>query len=280
MDAILYNNTAVDIVLDDLGFTISALDTYEMIGRDQSLVAGSTGLISNISNGSLLLIENESPLAYWSTNAALDILTFGLNKTQLGLGDDTGYLQMAIGNTVARPSSPIGGMTRFNTDSDIVEMYQGSGWHNMPNWGNAIISTDTNGILYAYSSSSGKTLATNTVEADFSTANAHNKTWLQVNDVLVGSGVSFNVAFDATLLLIHAYSGQQGEKSLSLYVDDTEYANIVTWADTDAAGINKINDINIDTDVGHQVRFRAVSPYPGVALGPMVVKLLFAVRKT
>lgn len=43
----------------------------------------------------------------------------------------TGYLDVASGTTADRPSSPINGMMRFNTDSNSFEFYQGNAWVNM-----------------------------------------------------------------------------------------------------------------------------------------------------
>ncbi|RYF18862.1 MAG: hypothetical protein EOO77_10730, partial [Oxalobacteraceae bacterium] len=43
----------------------------------------------------------------------------------------TGYLQVASGTTAQRPSSPVAGMIRYNTDTSSFEYYQVNTWVNM-----------------------------------------------------------------------------------------------------------------------------------------------------
>jgi hypothetical protein len=45
----------------------------------------------------------------------------------------TGYLQLAAGTTAQRPSSPVAGMMRYNTDLSTFEMYQFGAWQ-IPNF--------------------------------------------------------------------------------------------------------------------------------------------------
>lgn len=40
----------------------------------------------------------------------------------------SGYWQLPVGTTAQRPPSPVIGMTRFNTDIQYIEMYNGNGW--------------------------------------------------------------------------------------------------------------------------------------------------------
>jgi len=42
--------------------------------------------------------------------------------------DDTGFLELPSGTTAQRPSSPQAGMVRYNTDDEIVEVYNGTEW--------------------------------------------------------------------------------------------------------------------------------------------------------
>ena len=37
--------------------------------------------------------------------------------------DDTGYIQLPVGNTAQRPVSPVNGMMRVNTTSNTLEVY-------------------------------------------------------------------------------------------------------------------------------------------------------------
>ncbi len=42
--------------------------------------------------------------------------------------DNSGAISLAVGNTAERPSLPVEGMTRFNTDASNLEFYNGSSW--------------------------------------------------------------------------------------------------------------------------------------------------------
>lgn len=40
----------------------------------------------------------------------------------------TGALRVPTGNTAEQPATPSGGMVRFNTEKNLLEMYDGSTW--------------------------------------------------------------------------------------------------------------------------------------------------------
>jgi hypothetical protein len=42
--------------------------------------------------------------------------------------NDTSHLRLPSGTTAQRPGSPVAGMVRYNTDLNITEYYDGSGW--------------------------------------------------------------------------------------------------------------------------------------------------------
>jgi hypothetical protein len=42
--------------------------------------------------------------------------------------DDSGFLRLPIGNTATRPGTPTQGMTRYNTQTAVVEFYNGTTW--------------------------------------------------------------------------------------------------------------------------------------------------------
>jgi hypothetical protein len=44
----------------------------------------------------------------------------------------TGFLALATGNTAQRPSSPINGMIRYNTDNSALEAYTANSWAGLP----------------------------------------------------------------------------------------------------------------------------------------------------
>ena len=44
---------------------------------------------------------------------------------------DTGYIKLPVGTGSNRPGSPVNGMIRYNTDTGLVEFYNGSIWQPM-----------------------------------------------------------------------------------------------------------------------------------------------------
>ena len=42
--------------------------------------------------------------------------------------NDTGFVQLPVGTTAQRPSSPVTGMMRYNTTFGVIEYWNGSAW--------------------------------------------------------------------------------------------------------------------------------------------------------
>lgn len=47
--------------------------------------------------------------------------------------NDTGAVTLPSGGTGTRPASPTNGMTRYNTDTNLIETYDGSAWNSLVN---------------------------------------------------------------------------------------------------------------------------------------------------
>lgn len=45
--------------------------------------------------------------------------------------NDTGFIQLPVGTTAQRPTSPINRMTRLNTTTGYVEVYNAGVWINL-----------------------------------------------------------------------------------------------------------------------------------------------------
>lgn len=56
--------------------------------------------------------------------------------------DGTDFLKLPTGTTAERPSNPEEGYTRFNTDNDIIEVYNGQGWSSLNGEMHATVSGD------------------------------------------------------------------------------------------------------------------------------------------
>ena len=51
-----------------------------------------------------------------------------MQSDSLGTGSDTDAIDLPSGTTAQRPSSPVEGMVRQNTDNNVVEAYDGTQW--------------------------------------------------------------------------------------------------------------------------------------------------------
>ena len=81
--------------------------------------------------------------------------------------NDTGFLTLPSGTTAQRPVSPVAGMMRYNSTTNLLEHYSGSMWQNLAGIGNvaapsnltlyldAGILTSYNGTSYTWSDLSG-----------------------------------------------------------------------------------------------------------------------------
>lgn len=74
-------------------------------------------------------------LAINTTSGGVFTKTDGGSVVEVGSGGidntATGYIQLAVGTTEQRPSSPAAGMIRFNTTTSRFEGYDGSNWLNI-----------------------------------------------------------------------------------------------------------------------------------------------------
>ena len=57
----------------------------------------------------------------------------------LALGENTSSLNLPKGTTAQRPSSPVAGMVRENTDDNVIEYYNGTEWKQVLSQGPAIL---------------------------------------------------------------------------------------------------------------------------------------------
>ena len=59
-----------------------------------------------------------------------DVLV-GRNSAWVGSSTFDGAIQLPIGTTAQRPSSPVAGMIRYNSTNDIVEIYVDGQWKSL-----------------------------------------------------------------------------------------------------------------------------------------------------
>lgn len=93
---------------------------------------GSPVIFSNYgnSNVALLLSGFGSNTISTTGNITGNIRTdyISTNLTSVTVFKSTGAITLPIGGNIARPASPTAGQLRYNSDSNIVEFYNGSGW--------------------------------------------------------------------------------------------------------------------------------------------------------
>jgi len=62
-----------------------------------------------------------------------------VTNSLLALGEDTSSLNLPKGTTAQRPSSPVAGMVRENTDDNVIEYYNGTEWKQVKSEAPAIL---------------------------------------------------------------------------------------------------------------------------------------------
>jgi hypothetical protein len=282
MQIIFNNTTSSDVEITDLGFTVPASGVYDASTRPIEALSLSSQIIGYITDGTFQLINDPVAPSYWTISEALTILQNGVNKNLLGLGDDTGYLQMASGSTAERPSSPVGGMTRFNTDTGLVEAYHANAWQNAGTFGNTNVLIAS---LYPGSgpflsvidpTSNNATLSVTQLTLNFSSANAHDKTWLQVHSDLMGTSVGHIAPFPVQFNAFTGFTDMGQDKSVSMFVDDVEYANVIVFSNSIVN--NSVTAVDtVTVDAGQKVRMRVLSSSPG-PVGAVNVTAYFVLR--
>jgi hypothetical protein len=199
------------------------------------------------------------------------------------------YFQLATGPTSARPSPATNGQIRYNSTNSRAEYYANTGWNNAPMFGNTTISVQNltlpdasptgNMIYWRDPATYNKTLSVMMLNYRFSVATAYKDTWLQVDPSITGSNVGYVVPTAATLTFMTGFTDNASNKSISLYVDDTEYTNRMIFTSSgDITDQAVSSPINIDIAAGQKIRLRVRSGSV-LSLGSIVCILYFMLRK-
>lgn len=271
---ILKNPSVEPLELIKFGITIPAEDQYDISRKNRDAISRSEELVQHITDGTLLLIKELEPEeTYWSVADALRLLAFGVNVEALGLGVD-GSLQMTRGTTAERPVDPVGGMFRYNTETRVVEMFQSGTWNNMPLLGASeqrqlgefmFVKNDLGNFVSSFVSS-----------VKFGSKKVQNLTWLQINDEFTGSQVGYITAYPMSITMLNGFTDDTTSKSISLYVDDVEYTNQISF--TGEGVTDNVNQlINVNVEAGQKVRFRVKSNTRG-GLGAVSLTVYFRIR--
>lgn len=200
-----------------------------------------------------------------------------------------GGLTLSTGTTAQRPVSPGNGTFRYNSNATSVEYYANSAWSYMPQFANTIVSSQniilpngypTGSMLYWKDPDTyNKTLSVMMLGYNFAVATAYNNTWLQVDPSITGATVGYVTPVPITLTIMTGFTDAASNKTISLFVEDTEYTNRMTFTSTgDLTDSATSAPVNIDVAVGQKIRLRVKSSSIQ-SLGSIVCNLYFMMRK-
>lgn len=187
----------------------------------------------------------------------------------------TGYLQLASGTTAQRPQSPANGMSRYNTTTNYVEIYMNGSWQNT-----AFLAGDefksVAGRLYR-KSADGKWLSVGFSNLIFANSNVSNLSWLYIDPNITSASAGYVSPFLGTIVLMTAYTDRTNiNKSVSLYVNDDETQNVVSFSGSQVA--NSVAS-SIDFSPGDNIRLRCRSNAVNIfGLGAVYVTVFFTLR--
>lgn len=254
MTLIVTNTLGSDIEIDELGLTVPASGTYDLSYRPSEVIAASMELAGHITSGNIT------------------VTTDTLNT----LSNAVGYTQVISGDPAFRPVSPPPGTMRHNTNTNVVEIYQSGAWQSMPNLQSTQFLIDINtGNLCYYDTVREKFLTVLALNFAYSNPNSADLAWLYIDSNINHAQSGYVSPLYGTITNLGVYTDLTGiDKSISVYVNNTEYANSVTFSGSMNA--NSVST-NIDFDPGDTVRFRVRSDTPGT-VGAVYVTAFIALR--
>jgi hypothetical protein len=224
-----------------------------------------------------------------NANSAVELTTLGFTVPANDVYDITLRPRTQVGNDAELLGLVANGVLQLidNPDANATTYYSASDAQQLITLGvsttalgmGAIKSIDlgTGPSLYSLNPSNGKYLSIGFGKLDFTSANTSHKTWLQVSSSFAGAQVGYIGALPVTMVLVTAFSDSSAEKSLSMYIDDVEYANVIVFANTYVAGSN-ISSVPLSIDLGYlqKCRFRVVSDTTG-SLGAVYLTSYFSI---
>jgi len=200
--------------------------------------------------------------------------------------DSTGALTVASGSTEQRPQDPTNGMYRYNDTTECVEHFSNSAWNNMPILGDTFVTAQSLEVITGVSSGDmlywrdphtfNKTLSVMMLSYRFSVGDASDNAWLQVDPLITGSSIGYITPTPITLMFLSGFTDANVDKTISLYIDDTEYPEVMVFP----AGVSEQAlslPINIDVDKNAKIRLQVKSPLKDK--GPIVCNLYYMMRK-
>lgn len=118
---VVLNTTSSLVYCDGTDF-YTAVNLNNVIGNQT--IAGNEVILGNVTVGGNLVATN-------NISSVNGNLTFTSNNSIVTAGTNTGAYIPPTGTTAQRPTSPNGGMSRFNTDTGTYEIFNGAVWQSI-----------------------------------------------------------------------------------------------------------------------------------------------------
>lgn len=269
MKCILKNNTSIDIAFDELGITVPANSEFDLTYLPPVVRGRASKLKDYVANSAVsVLNRTESVIGApvdepFPNSVGWEVISNGVVPVTV----DGVYTQIAAGPTTSRPVPALDGMTRFNTTKNVLELFHDDGWYALSPAGTHSLEVESlnglNGVvsdplLFVRNGVTDQALSVATLNFPFSHAGPSNKTWLQIDSNITDANVGYESPFEAAIIGITGSVARTNKtKSVSIYVNNTEYTNALTFQEN--GGYTATNLVAIPISAGDKVRARLVS---------------------
>lgn len=177
--------------------------------------------------------------------------------------NSTGYAKLASGTTAQRPSSPEEGMTRFNTELDKLEFYNGTTWIVVDNDYRLSTITGADGqvsepMLFIWHAARNRFISDSSTALLMFATSVYSDDYI-FYDVALPADVGYIAPYNGVIVGATAYSSNVNRvyRNVSAYVGTTEYPNLLAMGSTSAVAQTVTNtDTNVPFNAGQNIRFR------------------------
>lgn len=177
----------------------------------------------------------------------------------------TGYLKLASGTTAQRPTSVANGMVRFNTETGRAEIYQQGNWerisadqYNSDVYPLIVGNTTSSPAQFMTDPTRGNKFLSDTVLTfKYTNPSAANLAWLSVDPAITDANYGYIASTPMTITTVTGFASSKSEaKTVSLYINETEYPNLISFpVNSSSDGAISVG-VNYDLNYGDKIRYR------------------------
>lgn len=289
MKCILKNSLNIAIDFEELGITLPALGEFDLTYLPPVVRGRGNKLKQYVSNSAVQIINRTENTIGAPIEEAYPALV-GWEVVANGnvpVTVDGVYTQIASGPTSSRPVPAADGMTRFNSTKGVLELFHDDGWYSITPTGthsleveqlNGLNGKVSDPLLFVRNSATNSALSVATLNFPFSHAGASNMTWLQMDSNITDANVGYESPFPAAIIgVTGSVSKTNRTKSVSIYIDNTEYPNALTF--TQGGGYTNSNLTAIPIFSGSKVRARVVTANGNGNIGAISIQIILKWRK-